>query len=128
MSDFNSLPGEEEWLKQPITWLIYDEKGNGTLLHNMTCYYQVSRSAKSGDVYQVEQLLQAPYLRPAGGSNEFDMVQHDNVVCPHGVCVAPNCSNLTVPTYDVDDLISSLTPTAEVSSTHDYYGTVESSW
>nr|XP_019002366.1 uncharacterized protein I203_04847 [Kwoniella mangroviensis CBS 8507]OCF65827.1 hypothetical protein I203_04847 [Kwoniella mangroviensis CBS 8507] len=126
-SDFSSLPEEEKWLKQPITWLIYDERGNGTLLHEMTCYYQVSKSAKAGDVYQVEQLLQAPYLKPAGGTDEFDMVQYGNVVCPYGVCVAPNCSNLTIPTYDVVDLISSFTSTTRSSSTHDYYNNVESS-
>nr|XP_019042991.1 hypothetical protein I302_08700 [Kwoniella bestiolae CBS 10118]OCF21921.1 hypothetical protein I302_08700 [Kwoniella bestiolae CBS 10118] len=107
---------ENDWIgPQQLFWprdpdeIIQDTD----VIFNMT----ISTLAQPGDVFEMEQLLESPYIAPTGNTTYQEMLQKGIVVCPEGECVAQDCTNTTVPTYDVEDfhLTPDMTTTSEES-------------
>ncbi|WVW83387.1 hypothetical protein I302_105406 [Kwoniella bestiolae CBS 10118] len=106
MSDIEGLPAEEQWIKEPVTWLVYDPKADmgdpkdEYIQFNMTCYYQVSKLSAKGDEYHVKQTIEPPFLEEQGDPSRLGIIDGGNVICPEGECLAENCDGLTWPKWD----------------------------
>ncbi|WWC61387.1 uncharacterized protein I303_103970 [Kwoniella dejecticola CBS 10117] len=109
-TDLQSLD-QDEWLQEPVTWLIYDrgadmrDPQDDDIIFNLTCYYEISKECVGANEILVNQTIGAPFLSLPDSTQPQDVLTKGNVICPEGRCIAKDCTGLEVPTFDREDLI-----------------------